>query len=141
MKGIPLRIEIGPKDLEKGQATLTKRYDGSKSSMPIEELEKEVPGLLNEIHEGMYQKALKFLNEHVYECLNYDEIKDVVGNQKGFAKMMVKSSLEGDIEKKMKEEFNATPRVMPFDQRPFQSKDSYTGEEGADTVVYFGRAY
>ena len=41
----------------------------------------------------------------------------------------------------MKEEFNATPRVMPFDQRPFQSKDSYTGEEGADTVVYFGRAY
>ena len=141
MKGIPLRIEIGPKDLEKGRATLSKRYDGSKSSMPIEELEKEVPGLLNEIHEGMYQKALKFLNEHIYECHNYDEIKDVVGNQKGFAKMMVKSSLEGDIEKKMKEEFNATPRVMPFDQRPFQSKDSYTGEEGADTVVYFGRAY
>lgn len=141
MKGIPLRIEIGPKDLEKGQATMTKRYDSSKTSLPLEEIESGVPSLLNEIQEGMYQHALKFLNDHIIECHNYDEIKDVISNQKGFAKMMVKSSLEEDIEKKMKEEFNATPRVMPFDQRPFQSIDSYTGEEGADRVVYFGRAY
>lgn len=141
MKGIPIRIELGPKDLEKGQVMITKRYNGEKVVLSLDCLAKEIPLLLNQIHEGMYQKALDLLNEHIYECHNYEEIKDVIGNQKGFAKMMVKSSLEAEIEEKMKAEFNATPRVMPFDQRGFQTKDSYTGEEGADTVVIFARAY
>ena len=141
MKGIPLRIEIGPKDLEKGQAMLAKRYNNSKDFLPLEGLDEKVAVLLEEIHEGMYQKALKFLNDHIFECHSYEEVKDVIANQKGFAKMMVKSSTQAEVEKKMKEEFNATPRVMPFDQRPFQSKDSYTGEEGAENVVIFARAY
>lgn len=141
MKGIPLRIEIGPKDMEKGQVMVTKRYNSTKEVLPIDSLKEEIPLLLERIHEGMYEKALAFLNDHIYECHNYDEIKDVIGNQKGFAKMMVKTSDEEEVEKKMKEEFNATPRVMPFDQRAFQSKDSYTGEEGADRVIVFARAY
>jgi hypothetical protein len=55
--------------------------------------------------------------------------------------MMVCSKNEAELETKLKAELNATPRVMPFDQRPFQSTDTVTGEEGADTVIYFARAY
>ena len=86
------------------------------------------------------------LKSQIYERRRFNKQRRRIllcggANQKGFAKMMVKSSTQAEVEKKMKEEFNATPRVMPFDQRPFQSKDSYTGEEGAENVVIFARAY
>lgn len=141
MKGIPLRVEVGPKDIANGVVTLTKRYDSSKMTMPISELAERIPALLEEIQAGMYQKALTFLNAHITECHNYDEVKDVITSGKGFAKMMVCSKNEGMIEEKLKAELNATPRVMPFDQRPFQNTDTITGEENPDTVVYFARAY
>lgn len=141
MKGIPLRIELGPKDIANGVVTLTKRYDSSKTTMPIDQLEEKLPIFLEQIQSEMYQKALKFLNEHITECHNYDEVKDVITSGKGFAKMMVCSKNESMIEEKLKLELNATPRVMPFDQRPFQNKDTITGEENPDTVIYFARAY
>lgn len=141
MKGIPLRIEVGPKDIANGVVTITKRFDSSKSQVAIDGLEKKVPLILEEIHEGMYAKALDYLNTHITECHDYEEVKDVITSGKGFAKLMVCSKNEAAIEEKMKNELNATPRVMPFDQRPFQNKDSVTGEENPDTVVYFARAY
>lgn len=140
MKGIPLRIEVGPKDLENGNMTLTKRYDSSKETLPLTALE-EIPTILEDIQKGMYNKALAFLNDHITECHNYDEVKEVILSGKGFAKMMVNSKNEAMIEEKLKTELNATPRVMPFDQRGFQEEDTITGEKRADTVVYFARAY
>lgn len=141
MKGVPLRLELGPKDLEQKQVTLSKRYNGEKITLPLDQVASKVPALLEEIQEAMYQKALVFLNSHIVECRDYEEAKKVITSGMGFAKMMVKSTNEAAIEAKFKQELNATPRVMPFDQRPFQSKDTVTGEEGADTVVYFARAY
>jgi len=141
MKGVPLRLELGPKDLEQKQVTLSKRYNGEKITLPLDQVAGKVPALLEEIQEAMYQKALVFLNSHIVECRDYEEAKKVITSGMGFAKMMVKSTNEAAIEAKFKQELNATPRVMPFDQRPFQSKDTVTGEEGADTVVYFARAY
>ncbi len=141
MKGVPLRIEVGPKDLANNVATLTKRYDSSKTTMPIEEMEEKLPSFLEEIQASMYQKAYNFLQEHIHECHSYEEVKEVIQNGKGFAKMMVCSKNEAMIEEKLKAELNATPRVMPFDQRPFQNKDTITGEENPDTVIYFARAY
>lgn len=141
MKGVPLRIEIGPKDLEKNQVMITRRYDSSKESVSLDDLAKRIPVELDEIQEAMYQKANAFLSSHITECHNYDEVKDVITSGKGFAKIMVKRENEAAIEAKMKAELNATPRVMPFDQRAFQSKDTITQEEGASDVVYFARAY
>lgn len=141
MKGIPLRIEIGPKDIEKHQITITRRFDGVKEMIPFEEAAKHILSELDEIQEAMYQKAYAFLTSHITECHTYEEVKDVITSGKGFAKMMVLSANETMIEEKLKTELNATPRVMPFDQRAFQSKDTITGEEGADTVVLFARAY
>lgn len=141
MKGIPLRIEIGPKDMEKNQVMLTKRYNSEKVVMSIDEVESGLPILLEQIQEEMYQKALTYLESHIFECRDMDEVREVLANSKGFAKLMVKSENEAMIEEKLKVELNASPRVMPFDQRGFQTRDSVTGEEGADTVVLFARAY
>lgn len=141
MKGIPVRIEIGPKDLEKGQVCLTKRYDSSKEFISIDEVVNTLPNVLEEIHKGMYNKALDILESHTYTCHNRDEISDVLSNQKGFAKVMVNTEDEEFIEGEMRRLFSATPRCMPFDQRPFQDTDSFTGKEGASRVVIFARAY
>ena len=139
-KGIPLRIEIGPKDRENGTLALSIRYSGEKKFLPIEDALKNIPLLLKEIQEGRYQKALAFLNSHIVEVHDYDQIKKVVTGGLGFAKTRTSSLSEADDEKRLKEDFNATPRVMPFNQEPFDVKDAISGEK-ADHVVYFARAY
>jgi prolyl-tRNA synthetase len=138
MKGIPLRLEIGPKDLDKNVATLTRRYDGQKSQVPLTDLEKEIPLALESIQQGMYKKANDFLLSHIIECHSYEDIKAVIEGGKGFAKIMWDGTEDDVI--RLKKEFNATPRVMPFDQTPFDTKDPLTGRD-AKNVIYFARAY
>lgn len=138
MKGIPLRIEIGPKDVEKGSAMITKRYNEEKSFISLNDIGENVSKILDEIQEGMYHKANEFLLSHIYECHNKEEIDEVLKNHKGFAKIVSTGSL--DDEKYMKENYSATPRVIPFNQRLFQDKDSITDEEGKE-VIYYARAY
>lgn len=138
MKGVPLRIEIGPKDLENNSCTLSIRYDESKRQVSLNNIETTIKELLEEIHKGMYNKALEYLNSHIYECRTYDEIKEVLTSHKGFVKMM--STLESEDEIKMKEDFQATPRVIPFNQQPFSDTDPISGKK-CDTVVYYARAY
>lgn len=141
MKGIPLRIEVGPKDLAENMVTISKRFDYSKEKVSLDNIAENIPTILEDIQSGMYKKALTFLNNHIVECHNYEEVKNVITSGGGFAKMMVCSKNEAMIEEKLKAELNATPRVMPFDQRGFQEEDTITGEKGADTVIYFARAY
>ena len=138
MKGIPLRIELGPKDLEKQQFMLTRRFDGSKITVSLDNPVEEIINQLEEIHKGMYNKALGFLNEHINEVHSFEELGEVISNSKGFAKMM--SSNDPEEEKKIKEAFNATPRVIPFDQAAFGDTDPITGKKAED-VVFYARAY
>jgi prolyl-tRNA synthetase len=138
MKGVPLRIEIGPKDLAQNQCVLTRRFDSSKSFMSLDKIASDIPTELDNIQEGMYQKALKYLNSHITEVHNYDELKDVLTTNKGFAKMMWSGDSEDEVT--IKKDFNATPRVMPFDQIAFDDKDCLTGKK-ADKVIYYARAY
>ena len=100
MKGIPLRIELGPKDLEKQQFMLTRRFDGSKITVSLDNPVEEIINQLEEIHKGMYNKALGFLNEHINEVHSLEELGEVISNSKGFAKMM--SSNDPEEEKKIK---------------------------------------
>lgn len=139
-KGIPLRIEIGPKDIENGTLALSIRYSGEKKFLKIEEAVKGIPALLKEIQEGRYQKALTYLNSHIHEAHSYDEIKEVITTGGGFAKTRTSDLDEAEDEKRLKEDFNATPRVMPFNQEAFDDKDALTGNK-ADHVVFFARAY
>ncbi|MFA6624823.1 MAG: proline--tRNA ligase [Bacilli bacterium] len=141
MKGVPLRIEIGPKDLEKNQVMLTRRFDNLKTEMPIEKCLEEIPTELKKIQEGMYNKALTYVNSHITECKSYDEIKEVLSKGKGFAKVMWNPENEALDNARLKADFNATPRVIPFDQKPFGTLDPISGKDDATQVVYFDRAY
>jgi prolyl-tRNA synthetase len=140
MKGVPLRIEIGPKDLAQHQVMLTRRFDDQKMAMPIDKVIADIPTELDKIQEGMYQKALAYVNSHIVECHTHDEVKDVIQNARGFAKIMWNPEDEASDNLMMKSELNATPRVLPFDQVSFGDTDPLSGNK-ASQVVYYDRAY
>ena len=138
MKGIPLRIEIGPKDLEKNSCMITKRYSEEKTFLPLDNIADSISKTLNDIQEGMYQKANDFLLNHIYECHNKEEVDNILKSHKGFAKVVSNETIEE--EKYMKEKYSATPRVIPFNQRLFQENDSLDDKKG-EKVIYYARAY
>ena len=138
MKGIPLRIEIGPKDLEKNSCMITKRYSEEKTFLPLDNIDDSISKTLNDIQEGMYQKANDFLLNHIYECHNKEEVDNILKSHKGFAKVVSNETIEE--EKYMKEKYSATPRVIPFNQRLFQENDSLDDKKG-EKVIYYARAY
>ena len=138
MKGAPLRIELGPKDIQNGVCSVSIRFSGEKKFIPLDNVASYIAEELELIHKGMYDKAYEFLNSHIYECKTYEEVENVLSNGLGFAKIMSDGSSEE--ERIMKERFSATPRVMPFDQTPFGDTDPVTGRK-ADCVICFARAY
>lgn len=141
MKGIPIRIELGPKDLSNNQVTISKRFDLSKQTLSLEKLENNIVDILDEIQVEMYNKARSLLETKVFECHNKTDIDRVLKDHLGFAKIQIKSENQLLVEKELKEKYSATPRLIPFDQRLFQTDDSYTSQPGADKVLLFARAY
>lgn len=139
MKGVPLRIDIGPKDLAKNQIMYVVRFSGEKAFLPLDEhLVDKVKEMMTTITKGMYDKALNYLKQHITKVHNYDELKDVLTNNKGYAEMM----WCGDqaCEDKIKADFNATSRCIPFDGQAFGDTCPVCGKK-ATKVVYFARAY
>lgn len=137
MKGVPLRIEVGPRDLEEESLTLTKRYNGEKLVYHIADLDK-VPSLLDQIHEEMYQKAKAYLASYIHTANSWDELKDIL-NKGGYARMMWTEDEE--LELKIKEVTGGgTARCLPFDEKPFGDSCPLSGKK-ADKVVYFAKAY
>lgn len=80
MKGVPCRIEIGPRDLENGVATLVRRDTGEKTTAPLDTLTQTVPELLDKIHQGMYDKAAAFMQSHIREVSSLEELGDAVSH-------------------------------------------------------------
>ena len=138
MKGVPIRVEIGPRDIENGVATVAKRNDGTKASVKLEELNDYVSNLVKVIHKEMYEKALKYLLEHTTEAHSVEELKDIVDNKGGYAKMMWCGDQE--CEDKIKNLTNATARCIPFTQIPFGDTCPCCGKK-AKKVVLFAKAY
>ncbi len=138
MKGVPVRLELGPRDIENGVVTYTRRDKlGEKFTLAIDTLATELPKLLKDIHENMYQKALGFMNSHIKLVKNADEIREAVdgGN---FALGMWCGCRE--CEDKLKAEMQVTTRNMPFDQTPVGEVCAVCGKP-AKKKIYFGRAY
>ena len=137
MKGIPLRVEIGPRDVGQGVAVLAKRNDGQKLTVQDGDVVKEAVRLLDVIHDEMYKKAFKYLLEHTTEAHSIEELGKIL-DRGGYAKVM----WCGDraCEDKIKELYQATARCLPFDQIPFEHKCLVCGKE-AKKVVFFARAY
>ena len=137
MKGVPLRIEVGPKDLANNSCMISKRNDGTKTKYSLENLESTVKELLETIHKEMYAAALKNLLDNITEVHTFEELKEVV-DKGGYAKMMWCGGRE--CEDKIKELTNATARCIPFDQVPFAETCPICGKK-AKYVVLFAKAY
>ena len=137
MKGVPLRVELGPRDIEKGQIVFAKRNTGEKIFCELANLEDKAQELLKVIHKEMYDKALRYLLDHTTEVHNLDELNEVL-NRGGYAKMMWCG--EQGCEDKVKELYNATARCLPFNQIEFDDVCPVCGKK-AKKVVLFAKAY
>jgi prolyl-tRNA synthetase len=138
MKGVPLRIELGPRDLESGQAVLARRDTGEKVTAPLAGLGEKVAALLVEIQANMLEKARRFREEHTSRTDDYGEFKRIIEEKRG----LVVSHWCGDSECELavKEETKATIRCLPFRQEGPPGGCLRCGSQSG-TVAYFARAY
>ena len=138
MKGVPLRVECGPRDLENGQVVLVRRNDGVKTVVKLEDLETAVAEQLELVHKGMYERAYKNLTDHIYEAHSLEEAKALQEANGGFIKTMWCGDLECEL--KMKEEAGMSSRCMPFAQEHLGDVCPICGKP-AKTMIYWGVAY
>ncbi len=138
MKGVPLRIEIGPKDIEKNQAVLVSRTTREKFFVSLDNIEEEVERHLELIQKEMYDAALKNREEKTSTATSYDEFSKLIAEKGGFVKAMWCGELE--CEEKIKEDTGATSRCMPFEQETLSDRCICCGKP-AKKMVYWGKAY
>ena len=138
MRGVPLRVEIGPKDIEKNQAVLVRRDNHEKSFVSLDELEARAGEMLDTIHDAMLEKARKHRDAHTYTAAGWDEFVNTVNNKPGFVKAMWCGCLE--CEEKIKEVAGATSRCIPFEQEKLSDQCVCCGKP-AKKMVYWGKAY
>lgn len=138
MKGVPIRVEIGPKDIEQNQAVLVRRDTGEKFIVSLENIENEVKALLAKIQANLLNKALIHRDEHTYIARNMDEFTKIVDETPGFIKAMYCGNV--DCENEIKDQTGATARCIPFEQEKVTDTCVCCGRP-AETLVYWGRAY
>ena len=137
MKGVPVRVEIGPRDIENGVVTIAKRNDGTKIQVKKEEMVETVVSLMETIHQEMYEKAYRYLLDHVTEVHSLEEL-DAALEKGGYAKMMWCGNQE--CEDEIKRLTTATARCMPFNQQKIGDTCPVCGKK-ASKVVLFAKAY
>ncbi len=139
MKGVPLRLEIGPKDIENNQCVLVRRDNREKYFVSLDNLESEIDRLLNELGEAIYNKALKNIENKTYKCTSIDEIKETLAkNGDGFVKAMWCG--EEECEDKVKELTGVGSRCIPFEQENLSDVCVCCGKKAQHMVVW-GNAY
>ena len=138
MRGIPVRIEIGPKDMERGVCVIVRRDTREKIEVQIDNVAEEIGKILPQIQQDMFERAKAHRDAHMYEATEYDEFCDIINNKPGFVKAMWCGDEACEI--KIKEDLTATSRCMPFDQTPISGKCVCCGKE-AKKLVYWGKAY
>ncbi|MDE6434065.1 MAG: proline--tRNA ligase [Lachnospiraceae bacterium] len=138
MRGIPLRVEVGPRDIEAGKCMVVRRDNGEKLEVLIDELETKVRELLLTIHKDMYHKALVHREENTHTAKDWETFSDIIENKQGFIKAMWCG--ETECEEAIKDETGASTRCIPFVQEKISDVCVHCGRP-AKKMVYFGRAY
>ena len=138
MRGIPLRVEIGPKDIANSQVVLVRRDTHEKTTVALDRLEDEVQKMLDTIQKDMLERARAHRDAHTYIARNWEDFVEIINHKPGF----VKALWCGDqtCEDKIKEETAATSRCMPFEQEQIAATCVCCGKP-AKKMVYWGRAY
>jgi prolyl-tRNA synthetase len=137
LKGVPVRIEIGPRDVESKKLVMARRDNGEKFSISKNELSIKIKTILEEIQNNLFNQAKEFRNENTHDVKTYDEFKNIINNG-GF----VRCGWDGDSETelKIKEETKATIRCIPFNENPKGLKCVYSGKTAKHEVIY-AKAY
>ncbi len=140
MRGVPLRVEVGPKDIRENRAVLVRRDIRKKEFVGLDRLVERAGAVLAEIQSTLFEQALKLQRDNTHEVRDYSEFKDVIENRRGF----IKAWWCGDeaCEDRVKEETMATIRVLPLEKDPGLNPGPcvYCGRAGAE-LAYFARAY
>jgi len=138
LKGYPVRIVIGPRDLENNEVEVARRDTKEKQLLPIADLEQSIPALLEDIHSNMYNNALTFRTDNTTEVNDWEAFKDVLENKGGFISAHWDGSPE--TEEKIKEETKATIRCIPLDAVEEEGSCVYSGKPSNKRVL-FAKAY
>ena len=138
LKGVPVRLEIGPKDIENNQVVLVRRDTNEKIIVKNEELIEKMEELLNDIHNNMYNMAKENLLKNTVVATNMDEFKAALADRNVFIKAMWCE--DEDCVLKIKEETSATSRCMPFEQENLGHTCVCCGKEAKKEVI-FAKAY
>lgn len=138
LKGVPVRIAIGPRDVENGTVEVARRDTKEKQVVKLDEVASKLPALLDDIQRTIYHRALQFRQEHTTEVSTYDELKNVLDDKGGF----VSAHWDGtkETEAAIKEETKATIRCIPIDAKEEQGTCIYSGKPSQRRVL-FARAY
>lgn len=138
MKGVPLRLEIGPKDIENNRCVVVRRDNGEKIFVSLDELETKIPELLEAVRDGLYRKAFDRRAAMTFTARDYAELKDIADNKPGFIKAMWCGDRE--CEDKLKDELGITSRCIPFEQEHLGDTCVCCGKP-AKHMLYWGKAY
>ena len=138
IRGIPLRVEIGPKDIEKNQAVIVRRDTREKYFVSLDEIEQKAGEIMETMQKDMLERARAHRDSHTYDAHDYEEFQDIIAHKPGFVRAM----WCGDeaCELKIKEDTTATSRCMPFDAQPIDTRCVCCGKP-AKALVYWGKAY
>ena len=138
MKGVPLRIEIGPRDIENGCCVVVRRDNREKTVVALDELEAKIPELLKAVRDGLFNKALERRANMTFDAKTLDEMKEIADNRPGFIRAMWCGDRE--CEDKLKEVCGVTSRCIPFEQETISDTCVCCGKK-ADKMLYWGKAY
>ncbi len=139
MRGIPIRVELGPKDLASNQCVLVRRDTREKTVVSLNDVETEVTKLLDKIHHDMFERAKEFRDTHIFDAHDFAELSECMRTKPGF----IRGMWCGDraCEDRIKEETGATARCIPFDDQERISETCVCCGKPAKKMVYWGRAY
>lgn len=138
MRGIPVRLEIGPKDIEKNQCIVVRRDNFEKQPVGLDNIDVDIKRILENIQKNMYETALKHRDSHTYTALNMEEFEEIINTKPGFIKAMYCGNQ--DCEDEIKDRTGATARCIPFKQEEI-SKVCVCCKKPAKQMIYWGRAY
>ena len=134
LKGFPIRIALGPRDLEKNEGEVHRRDTMEKMQMSLDGIEDRLASLLDEMQENIYKKALDYRNQHITKVDTYDEFKEVLKNKGGFVLAHWDGTTETEV--RIKEETKATIRCIPFDNPQEEGKCILTGKPSHQRVLF-----
>jgi len=138
MKGVPLRVELGPRDIENGQCVMVRRDNGEKTPVALGELETKAAELLQAVHDGLFARAKRDLDEHTYTAQTLEEAKALQAGHGGFIKTMWCGDLQCELD--MKEKAGMSSRCLPFAQEKLSEVCACCGRPAKHMVIW-GVAY